>query len=163
MRSPVTPVLAALDELVRGTAGPGDEVWRLEAAAAELRVAAVRIAPGARVELPGDREVLLIVLDGHGHLRSADGDQDLTGHTAVWLPRRREESLHAGESGLYCLTVLPRPPHPAAPPAVDTGLGAASGGGEPACLLQQVCAECGRMATESDALYCNRCGASLAH
>ncbi|MFF3306495.1 hypothetical protein [Streptomyces sp. NPDC002952] len=163
MRSPVAPVLAALDELVRGVAGPRDEVWRLEAAGSELKVTAVRVTPGAPVELPGGREVLVIVLDGRGHLRSADGDQQVTAHTAIWLPRDREESLHAGESGLHCLTVLPSPSRPGVRPALDAGLSTASGGGEPACLLQQVCAECGRMATESDARYCNRCGASLAH
>ncbi|WP_170220479.1 hypothetical protein [Streptomyces avermitilis] len=53
------------------------------------------------------------------------------------------------------MTVRPR--RPAAPPALPT-TGAT---GEPACLLHQVCAECGRMATESDARYCNRCGNPL--
>ncbi|MGW8378113.1 helix-turn-helix domain-containing protein [Streptomyces sp. ODS28] len=47
---------------------------------------------------------------------------------------------------------------------VLAGLGAGSGereGGEPACLLDSVCPECGRMAQESDARYCARCGERL--
>ncbi|MEU1040741.1 cupin domain-containing protein [Streptomyces sp. NPDC005551] len=158
MRSPAIPVLAALDDLSRAAAERRCTVWRLDAPESDLEVAAVRLPPGAPVEFPDDSEALLVVLDGQGYVRSPSGREELAAHTAAWLPRGTEARAHAGDTGMYCLTIRPpRSGRPAPPP----GAAPAPAGGEPACLLQQVCAECGRMATESDARYCNRCGTPL--
>ncbi|MGW7047312.1 hypothetical protein ACWGDT_32470 [Streptomyces avermitilis] len=149
---PAGPVLAAL--VSRATGG---RYWRLDRPGAGLDAEALHVPPGAAAEPPGDRsrEVLVIALDGGGRLRTPDGWLELAPPTAVWLPPTTGYRLHAGEAGLHCVTVRPR--RPAAPPALP----ATAAIGEPACLLHQVCAECGRMATESDARYCNRCGSPL--
>ncbi len=73
---------------------------------------------------------------------------------AVWLPPPLDTGCtRGGGAALRDRTPAPSGRSPALPTTGATG--------EPACLLHQVCAECGRMATESDARYCNRCGNPL--
>uniref|UniRef100_A0AAU2K2K3 Zinc-ribbon domain-containing protein n=1 Tax=Streptomyces sp. NBC_00049 TaxID=2903617 RepID=A0AAU2K2K3_9ACTN len=48
-----------------------------------------------------------------------------------------------------------------APPAIRTDHPAPDEGGETACLLHLVCADCGRLVTEPGARSCPRCGHPL--
>ncbi|MFF6996383.1 hypothetical protein ACFY93_15735 [Streptomyces sp. NPDC008313] len=149
------PAPAALEELLARTDGGGPSGWP-EDHRSGLDAAALRVAPGAEADWSedGTSDALVIVLDGSGALRTAAGRFDVTAHTAVWVPRGSGVRLSAADAGLFCAVVRTRR-------RAFVTLPAPSGGGEPACLLQQVCAECGRMATESDARYCNRCGSPL--
>ncbi|MFE6780125.1 hypothetical protein [Streptomyces sp. NPDC057702] len=75
----------------------------------------------------------------------------------VWLPHGAHRALFAGSAGLTYLTVHRRRPGLAigSPAPVERE------GGEAACLLHRVCVECGRLAPETDARYCGRCGTAL--
>ncbi|MFT2020017.1 hypothetical protein ACMA1D_29900 [Streptomyces sp. 796.1] len=75
----------------------------------------------------------------------------------VWLPRGSRRAVAAGPDGLVYLTVHRRRPGLTigAPAPVERE------GGDAACLLHRVCAECGRLAPETDARYCSRCGTAL--
>ncbi|GAA1361056.1 hypothetical protein GCM10009612_35760 [Streptomyces beijiangensis] len=99
--------------------------------------------------------MLLVVLDGEGRLVTPEGRQELVRHAVVWLPRTSHRSLEAGAPGLVYLTAHRRRPGMAIANA------AADAGGEAACLLDRVCPECGRLASERDARFCGRCGQAL--
>lgn len=89
----------------------------------------------------------------------ASGDQAVEPGAVVWLPHGTRRALFAGPSGLAYLTVHRRRPGLAigSPAPVERE------GGDAACLLHRVCVECGRLAPETDARYCGRCGTALPH
>jgi hypothetical protein len=131
----------------------------------------VRLAPGAGVgeHVEDDLDVLLVVVEGGGHIDSAGGGRlPLHPHALVWLPRSSRRSVQAGPEGLAYLTVHQRRPgltvrNPAgrstrtlAAPAVEGGEG-----GEAPCLLTLVCDACGRISPERSARYCGQCGEAL--
>ncbi len=50
---------------------------------------------------------------------------------------------------------------PDAEPAAGAGVAAEAMGGEPACMLDRVCPECGRLADATPPTTCARCGARV--
>ncbi|MET9604321.1 hypothetical protein ABZZ17_04540 [Streptomyces sp. NPDC006512] len=171
-------VLTDLDAVIADA--PADAtgaVWRLTEAGRGLDSNLIRLRPGTVIGEHAEPtvDVLLVVVWGGGRIDTEDGPVALRTHSVVWLARNSRRSLTAGPAGLTYLTVHARRPGlgiatatgarpadlpadlPAAPPAPAP----AEEGGETACLLHRVCAGCGRLATESDARYCSRCGAEL--
>lgn len=158
-------VLAELnDRLVEAPADRQGALWRLTEPGRGLDANAVRLPPRGSVDWHREDvlDVLLIVLDGEGRLDTAEGAYDLTPHSLVWLPRTSRRALHAGPAGLYYLTVHLRRPGMTIGSAAPSAAPAEQPGGEAACLLHRVCAACGRLAQESEARYCARCGTELA-
>ncbi|WP_351236219.1 cupin domain-containing protein [Streptomyces sp. NPDC002133] len=147
-------VLARLAELSDGASQEqSGALWRLTEDARQLDANVVRLLPDTRVaeHIEPDLDVLLYVTDGGGVLHVDGEPQDVAAGSLVWLPRGIRRSLRAGPEGLVQLSVHRRRP----------GLAIQSTGGEPACLLDRVCTECGRLGTEPDARYCARCGERL--
>ncbi|MFE7772985.1 cupin domain-containing protein [Streptomyces sp. NPDC057445] len=177
MTSPSDPgVLARLAELGDGI--PEDRsgaLWRLAADGRQLDANVVRLPPDTCVaeHVEPDLDVLLYVTGGGGLLHVDGVPQDLAAGSVVWLPRGSRRTLHAGSEGLVQLSVHRRRPGLAirnvsvtdvagmAGVTVEGVTGVTVEGGEPACLLDRVCVECGRLSTESDARYCGRCGERL--
>ncbi|MER5178196.1 cupin domain-containing protein [Streptomyces sp. NPDC002896] len=176
-------VLARMADLLDETpAERGGAVWRLAAAGRQLDANVVRLAPGAEVgaHAEPDLDVLLYVAAGGGQL-DAEGERQALGPGSVtWLPRGTRRALSAGPDGMAYLTVHRRRPgltiRSAAPgrepePQQEPESRPESEarpepepkpeGGEATCLLHRVCPECGRLASERDALYCSRCGTRL--
>lgn len=151
---PGVPV-ASTDLLGDASAGPDGPRPLLGGQGRQLDADLVRLAPGAESTVPaeGDLDVLLYVVAGGGRLGS--GQRDLGPGSLVWLPRGAEHLVRAGADGLVHLTVRRRPGPVIRAFAVETE------GGEPACALHRVCQECGRLAAESDARFCGRCGTPL--
>lgn len=168
--------------------GQGGALWRLAADDRQLDANLIRLAPGATVpeHVEPDLDVLLCVVAGGGRLTTDAGTQELRPGFVAWLPRGARRSIEAGPDGLAHLTAHRRrpglsirtparqsaahTPEPTADEAATAGRplmtapsarSAGPEGGEPACLLHRVCPECGRMAQESDARYCARCGERL--
>ncbi|MFF2650074.1 hypothetical protein [Streptomyces sp. NPDC058045] len=131
--------------------------WRLGAEPRHFDAALSRLAPGAETELgmAAEQDLLLCVTEGNGRFGSPSEAEPIAAGDVAWVPRGRRTMLAAGADGLAYLTVLGRAPLPIAGTAIS------SPGGEAACLLHRVCPACGRMAQESDARYCNRCGDPL--
>ncbi|MEU3962022.1 hypothetical protein AB0F42_19730 [Streptomyces buecherae] len=179
---PEPRVLAQVSELTEGaSAERRGALWRLADDQRQLDANVIHLPPGARVaaHLEARLDVLLYVIEGHGHLAGGDATpQDGTtgpsgqAHEAdgadeaqaalgpgalVWLPHGSRRALSAGSAGLTYLTVHRRRPglSVGAPAPVERT------GGEPACLAHRVCVECGRLAPETDARYCGRCGTAL--
>lgn len=140
--------------------GPCGVVWALGDGARDLDANLVRLGPGAGIGEHTDTAlgVLLVVVSGTGELRTPDAARALVPGSVAWLPAGTVRSVRAGTEGLAYATAHRRRP----PPAVRAAAPDADAG-EPACLLDRVCAECGRLATERDARYCNRCGTRLPH
>ncbi|WP_128374551.1 zinc ribbon domain-containing protein [Streptomyces cavernae] len=156
----IARVLADLDDrLAKAPADRQGALWRLAEPGRGLDANAVRLPPGTTVDWHREDvlDVLLVVLGGDGRLESDEGAHELTPHTAVWLPRTSRRALHAGPAGLYYLTVHARRPGM----TIGSAAPSESAAGEPACLLHRVCAECGRLAEQSDARFCSRCGTAL--
>ncbi|MEV6684759.1 hypothetical protein AB0N28_05390 [Streptomyces sp. NPDC051130] len=132
-------------------------LWRLTEAGRVLDANLIRLPPGQAIAEHREPalDVLLVVVEGGGRLDTEDGPHPLRPHTAALLSRNTRRSLTAGPDGIAYLTVHPRRP--------GLGIGAppAAEGGETACLLHRVCADCGRLASERDARYCSRCGSGL--
>ncbi|MFJ6635957.1 AraC family ligand binding domain-containing protein [Streptomyces sp. NPDC091376] len=152
-------VLARLTELTSGVpAGQGGALWRLAEEGRQLDANVVRLPPHGRVaeHVEPDLDVLLYVTAGSGFLELEGIRQNVVAGSVVWLPRGSVRRLHAGPDGLVQLSVHRRRPGLTIKASAER-----AAGGEPACLLDRVCAECGRLATESDARFCGRCGASL--
>ncbi|MFJ9106454.1 hypothetical protein [Streptomyces sp. NPDC102283] len=151
-------ILAALDELL-ASAEPDARgaLWHLAETGRELDANLVRLPPGAEVgEHQEDvLDVLLVVLEGGGSVRTAaDGsDLELRAATALWLPRTSRRALAAGPGGLVYLTVHRRRPGLAIKPP-----GGAYEGGEGPCMLDRVCPECGRLSQDPAPVFCSRCG-----
>ncbi|MEU8777899.1 hypothetical protein [Streptomyces sp. NPDC048606] len=154
-------------------------LWRLTGTGRGLDSNLVRLRPGAVIAEHAEPvlDVLLVVMEGAGRIDTEDGPHRLRRHSAFWLARGARRSLTAGPDGMTYLTVHTRRPglgiggvragEQAGP---GSGAGAVGGrpvdpapaeGGEPACLLHRVCADCGRLAAEADARYCARCGTAL--
>ncbi|RII17623.1 hypothetical protein DSC45_12045 [Streptomyces sp. YIM 130001] len=159
--TPAAKVLAVLDDCLAPL--PADRqgaVWRLAEQGRGLDANLVRLNPGATVGEHSDDvlDVLLVVLEGSGTLGSTEGTEELRPHTVAWLPRGSRRRLQAGDEGLVYLTAHRRRE---GLQIGGTVTAAASEGGEAACLLDRVCPECGRLATERDARFCVRCGTEL--
>ncbi len=154
---PASGVLAQLTELLRQLpADGGGALWRLDRGGRQLDANLVRLAPGAEVgaSVEPDLDVLLYVTDGSGRLQTGSGTETLRAGAVVWLGHGTRRALSAGEQGLMYLSVHRRRP--------GLTIGRPGGeAGEAACLLNRVCDACGRLATESDARFCYRCGEPL--
>ncbi|MEU2431326.1 hypothetical protein ABZ611_17740 [Streptomyces sp. NPDC007861] len=147
-------VLARLAELSQDLSDEqGGALWRLAQRSRQLDANVVRLPPDVRIaeHIEPDLDVLLYAIEGGGLLHVDGVEQDVTAGSVVWLPRGSRRALRAGPEGLVQLSVHRRRP----------GLAIRTTGGEPACLLDRVCPECGRLATEPDARFCARCGESL--
>ncbi|MEU2183096.1 hypothetical protein [Streptomyces thermolilacinus] len=162
--SPEASVLARMADLVRAMpADQGGTLWRLPVQERQLDANVVRLAPGAEVavHVEPDLDVLVFVVSGQGRLETGGGAEPeaLEAGCVVWLPHGARRGLAAGAHGLDYLTVHRRRP--------GMTIGRAGGaererGGEPACLLDRVCPECGRLAPEgAEVRYCARCGTAL--
>ncbi|GFH34020.1 hypothetical protein [Streptomyces pacificus] len=157
--TPRPGVLALLDELT--TDVPPDRagaLWRLAEESRQLDANVVRLPAGGRIagHVEPELDVLLYVAAGDGVLELDDRPQNVVAGSVVWLPRGTRRALRAGSRGLVQLSV-----HRRRPGLAIKGVAGTSAGGEAACLLGRVCAECGRLAGESDARYCGRCGEQL--
>ncbi|GHJ39187.1 hypothetical protein [Streptomyces sp. TS71-3] len=172
---PAGGVLARAAHLLdEAAAEHGGALWRLAAEGRQLDANLVRLAAGTSVpeHVEPDLDVLVCVVAGGGALRTDAGEQELRPGFVAWLPHGTRRAVRAGAADLAYVTVHRRrpgltigtrddaartaPPTPRAPR--DTVV---TEGGEPACLLHRVCPECGRLAQESDARYCARCGEPL--
>lgn len=167
----VAGVLGRVTELLgRAASDQVGAVWNLADEGRQLDANIIRLAAGSQVErhVEPDLDVLLYVVAGDGQLHPDSGAEELAAGAVTWLPRGSGRALTAGADGLVYLTVHRRrqgmsignarstsaaPRTPAA--ATDAQ------GGEAACLLNQVCAECGRMSPERTARFCGGCGAPL--
>lgn len=155
----------------------GGALWNLASSQRQLDANLIRLPPGAGVpaHVEPDLDVLLFVAKGSGLLVTDAGEQRLAPGAVAWLPRGAERALSAGDEGLVYLTAHRRRPGMSiggtaaarsaadvvpAPPKVPAG-SVEDEGGETACLLDQVCPECGRLATERSARYCSQCGNRL--
>ncbi|GHB57191.1 hypothetical protein GCM10010347_29180 [Streptomyces cirratus] len=157
-RSHLGGALTDLDAVIaEAPAGATGALWRLTEAGRVLDANLIRLPPGATIAEHREPvlDVLLVVVEGSGRLDTDDGPHGLRPHTAALLSRNTRRSLTAGPEGIAYLTVHPRRP------GLGIGTPPAAEGGETACLLHRVCAECGRLASERDARYCSRCGSGL--
>ncbi|WP_309235277.1 hypothetical protein [Streptomyces sp. TRM64462] len=165
--SPAPGVLARMPDLVRAMpAERGGVLWKLTPEARQLDANVVRLAPGAQVasHVEPDLDVLLYVVNGRGTLVTEEDEepQPLEGGCVVWLPHGARRGLEAGPHGLDYLTVHRRRPGMTIRHAPGAGGASERAGGEPACLLDRVCPECGRLAPEApDVRFCGRCGTRL--
>ncbi|MEU9098581.1 zinc ribbon domain-containing protein [Streptomyces sp. NPDC048361] len=144
---------------ILATASPdaGGALWRLGESGRGLDANLLRLPPGRAIDEHTDLalDVLLVVLEGGGHLRTEEGTQELRPVTALWLPKGSRRALVAGTEGMGYLSVHRRRP------GLTIGGPPSDEGGEAACLLAQVCPECGRLATERGARFCWSCGTAL--
>ncbi|MFJ8842310.1 hypothetical protein ACIRFF_05330 [Streptomyces cyaneofuscatus] len=151
-------VLAVLDDILASSAA--DErgaLWHLAEQGRELDANLVRLPGGAEVgEHQEDvLDVLLVVVEGGGRLRTGGGVLELRPSTVVWLPRTSRRALAAGPGGLTYLTVHRRRPGLA---VKAPGGASAYEGGEGPCMLDRVCPECGRLSEDPAPVFCSRCG-----
>ncbi|TGB08360.1 hypothetical protein [Streptomyces sp. MZ04] len=160
------PVFVGPEQTAATGQGQITVVWSLGGHARDLDANVIRLAPGAGIGEHTETTlgVLVTVLNGAGELRTPDGAWPLTPGALVWLPAGTTRSVYAGEAGLVYTTAHRRGP----PLGISSARGSeasdtsdTSDAGEPACLLDRVCPECGRLATERDARYCVRCGTAL--
>ncbi|MGW2813302.1 cupin domain-containing protein [Streptomyces sp. NPDC001415] len=144
-------------ELAAASLHTGGALWRLAESGRGLDANLLRLPPRRTISEHTDLQldVLLIVLEGGGELRTEAGTQELRPVCALWLPKGSRRSLAAGVDGMGYLSVHARRPGLAITrPQGDAG-------GEAACLLGRVCPECGRLATERAARFCWNCGTAL--
>ncbi|MFE9401373.1 cupin domain-containing protein [Streptomyces sp. NPDC006530] len=144
-------------ELAAASPQAGGALWRLAESGRGLDANLLRLPPGRTIDEHTDLalDVLLIVLEGSGELRTESGSQDLRPVTALWLPKGSRRALAAGVEGMGYLSVHRRRP------GLTIGTPPRDEGGEEACLLGRVCPECGRLATERSARFCWNCGSAL--
>ncbi|MEW2394377.1 AraC family ligand binding domain-containing protein [Streptomyces venezuelae] len=133
--------------------GPVSLVWSLHEPGRDLDAAVVRLAPGTDLgeDAGAGHGLLLTVLAGDGELRLADTRFPLAPGALAWLPAHTAHALRAGAQGLT-YTTAHRRPAPAGP---------GTGAGEPVCLLDRVCPQCGRLAAGREDRFCARCGQPL--
>lgn len=99
--------------LTAAAAAPVDRaVWTIETAQRQLDANVIRLQPEERIESHTDPniDVLLHVVRGDGQLITIDGVVPLTEGSVVWLPRRAQRAIAAGQDGLSYLTVHTRHP-----------------------------------------------------
>ncbi|MEV0115842.1 hypothetical protein AB0H77_21775 [Streptomyces sp. NPDC050844] len=151
------PVFVGPEQTAAAGQGQITVAWSLSGHARDLDANVIRLAPGAGIgeHTEATLGVLVTVLHGKGELRTPDGSWPLTPGALVWLPAGTTRSVQAADAGLVYTTAHRRRPPLGISPAP------ASDAGEPACLLDRVCPECGRLAAERDARYCARCGTAL--
>ncbi|WP_369383742.1 hypothetical protein [Streptomyces sp. cg36] len=152
-------MLAALHEtLDAADQAQGGALWRLAEEGRQLDANLVRLPAGTGVpeHVENALDVLLIVVEGEGHLGDGTERQPLAPGSVAWLPKAARRALHAGPHGLAYLSVHQRRP------GLRIGPAPVEEGGEAPCALDRVCPDCGRLATERDARYCSRCGEELA-
>ncbi|MFJ6749344.1 hypothetical protein ACIQNI_14290 [Streptomyces sp. NPDC091266] len=164
-------------------------LWRLAEPGRGLDANLVRLPPDGGVDAHSDDvlDVLLVVLDGSGHLTTPEGRQDLVPGAVAWLPRTSSRSLRAGASGLVHLTVHRRRPGLSiggtrTDDATDTdqtetartettrtdaqGTDAqgvdAQGSDANSRTPGRSCPSCARRSREPDARFCSGCGHALA-
>jgi uncharacterized protein (DUF2249 family)/quercetin dioxygenase-like cupin family protein len=95
--------------------------WKLPMNRRDLDSNIIRLAPGASIgaHVGPDLDVLLLVLDGTGHLTTEIHTIDLHPGALIWLPQHSRRQFTAGPHGLSYLTVHQRrqslilnpPPH----------------------------------------------------
>ncbi|GGV24218.1 hypothetical protein GCM10010277_04280 [Streptomyces longisporoflavus] len=158
--APAAPVFVGPEQTAAVGRGQVSVLWTLGDRTRDLDADVIRLAPGASTGEHTEQEfgVLLTVLTGTGALRTPDATWRLTPGALAWLPAGISRCVDAGDEGdegLVYTTAHRRHPLPGSGP-----LGG-SDGGEPVCLLDRVCAECGSLAAERDARYCARCGTPL--
>lgn len=165
---PVPGVLTELTGLLRqAPADSGGALWRLTDQARQLDANVIRLRPGAEVatHLEADLDVLLLVIDGWGHIELDGHRQHLPPASVAWMPRGVRRAVSSGPDGLVYLTAHRRRQgltiHGAARVPPESGAAVVPEGGEGACRLHRVCPDCGRLATEADARFCGRCGTML--
>ncbi|MEU7579831.1 cupin domain-containing protein [Streptomyces sp. NPDC041068] len=151
------PVFVGPERTVADGPGRIRVVWSLGGGARDLDAVVVRLAPGAVVDERTEAAfgVLFTVLSGGGELRVRDAEFTLAPGALAWVPAGAGHSVRAGGEGLTYTTAHRRSARQLA------GAEVLDGAGEPVCLLDRVCPECGRLAAERDARYCARCGSSL--
>ncbi|MBT2381846.1 hypothetical protein AMK21_11980 [Streptomyces sp. CB00316] len=150
-------VLAVLDDILASAAPDGrGALWHLAEVGRELDANLVRLPGGAEVgEHQEDvLDVLLVVLEGGGRVRTGGGGLELGPSTVVWLPRTSRRALVAGPDGLTYLTVHRRRPGL----AIKAPSGGTYEGGEGPCMLDRVCPQCGRLSEDPAPVFCSRCG-----
>lgn len=157
------PLFVAPERTAAAGTGPISVVWSLSGHTRDLDANVVRLAPGAGIGEHTETAlgVLVTVLSGSGEIRTPEGTWPLAPGALAWLPAGTTRSVHAGEEGLGYVTAHRRRQPLTIGSAFGSGSAPGSDAGEPACLLDRVCPECGRLATERDARFCSRCGTSL--
>lgn len=102
-REPSCPI--ALDEIVRG-AGPDGVVWAL-GGPRQLEANLVVLSPHGSVGEHHNREVdvLVVVLEGEGHLHVDGVEHPLRSHCIALVPRGTARSITAGHDGLRYLSI----------------------------------------------------------
>ncbi|WHM40525.1 hypothetical protein [Streptomyces sp. BPTC-684] len=166
MHAPVetSRVLVAVHEAVAAAEeGQVGALWRLAERGRQLDANLVRLSAGAAVaeHVESELDVLLVVVEGGGHLDNGVERQAMEPGSVAWLPRTARRALLAGPNGLAYLSVHQR--RPGLRIGFRTADTEADGdeGGEAPCSLDRVCPACGRLAGETDARYCARCGEEL--
>ncbi|MER0449426.1 hypothetical protein ABR738_33555 [Streptomyces sp. Edi4] len=144
-------------ELAAAAPDTSGALWRLSESGRGLDANLLRLPPGRTIEEHTDLrlDVLLVVLEGGGRLRTDAGTQELRPVTALWLPRGSRRALIAGDEGMGYLSVHQRRP------GLTIGGPPNEEGGEAACFLTRVCPECGRVCGERGARFCWSCGTAL--
>ena len=98
--------------LAQAPASQAGALWRLAESPRQLDANLIRLAPGARVEphAEDDLDVLLLVVEGSGSLRTDRDVVALAEQSLIWLPHGSRRSLIAGPYGLAYLTVHQKRP-----------------------------------------------------
>ncbi|MFI1683089.1 cupin domain-containing protein [Streptomyces sp. NPDC020607] len=145
------PVLLGPHQTRAPGRGPVHLVWSLRGRGRDLDAAVVRLAPGTDLgqDAGAGHGLLLTVLAGEGELRLDGAAFPLAPGALAWLPARTAHALRAGDQGLTYTTAHRRP----AP--ADTGAG------EPVCLLDRLCPECGHLTATREDRFCAHCGHAL--
>ncbi|WP_369217449.1 hypothetical protein [Streptomyces flavofungini] len=156
---PATPEYVGRERTGAAGRGPISVTWSLGDPTRDLDANVVRLAPDAYIAEHTETVlgVLVTVLAGAGEVRTPDDVFPLRPGVLAWLPVGTTRSVHAGPEGLTYTTA-----HRRRPPMGIGSARLAQEAGEAACLLDRVCPDCGRLATERDARFCARCGSPLA-
>lgn len=110
------PRLLADAQRVTGEAGgarfpaAAGAVWKLQMSRRDLDSNIIRLQPDAAIgrHAGPERDVLLLVLAGAGRLGTELGTVDMHPGALIWLPRRSQREITAGNDGLAYLTVHQR-------------------------------------------------------
>jgi quercetin dioxygenase-like cupin family protein len=154
---PGAPVFFAPPHPAAVTDGQIRVGWALAGQGRDLDANLVQLGPRAVIAEHTETVlgVLLIVLAGTGNLHTPHAVTTLAAGSLAWLPVGTTRTITAHAEGLTYVTAHRRRP------SLSIGSRVQAEGGEPVCLLDRVCVECGRLATERDASFCSRCGTPL--